>query len=128
MNRQALGETMSCKEFVELVTDYLEGRMGSAEAERFDAHMEVCPPCRYYLDQMRSTLDALGRSRRSRCPTPRATSSCTRSATGTRTAPTAEAQLGGERATRPSPSRAAAFASRGYFSFSELKTPAWSES
>ncbi len=61
MNRQALGETMSCKEFVELVTDYLEGRMGSAEAERFDAHMEVCPPCRYYLDQMRSTLDALGR-------------------------------------------------------------------
>ena len=23
--------------------------------------MEVCPPCQYYLDQMRATLEALGR-------------------------------------------------------------------
>jgi anti-sigma factor RsiW len=53
--------TMSCSEFVELVTDYLEGRMSVDEAERFDAHMEVCPPCHYYLEQMRTTLTALGR-------------------------------------------------------------------
>jgi predicted anti-sigma-YlaC factor YlaD len=53
--------TMSCSEFVELVTDYLEGRMSAEKAERFDAHMEVCPPCQYYLDQMRTTLLALGR-------------------------------------------------------------------
>jgi anti-sigma factor RsiW len=53
--------TMSCSEFVELVTDYLEGRMSPDEAERFDAHMEVCPPCHYYLEQMRTTLTALGR-------------------------------------------------------------------
>ena len=61
MSRQELGLTMSCSEFVELVTDYLEGRMAPAEAERFDAHMEVCPPCLGYLDQMRTTLTALGR-------------------------------------------------------------------
>jgi anti-sigma factor RsiW len=61
MSRQALGEPMSCKEFVELVTDYLEGRMPADEAERFGAHMEVCPPCLVYLDQMRTTLKALGR-------------------------------------------------------------------
>jgi anti-sigma factor RsiW len=61
MSGPALGETMSCKEFVELVTDYLEGRMPPAEAERFDAHIELCPPCLRYLDQMRSTLEALGR-------------------------------------------------------------------
>ena len=53
--------TMSCKEFVELVTDYLEGRMAPAEAERFDAHLEVCPPCHVYLAQMRTTLSLLGR-------------------------------------------------------------------
>ena len=53
--------TMTCSEFVELVTDYLEGRMAPEEAERFDAHMEVCQPCHYYLAQMRVTLTALGR-------------------------------------------------------------------
>ena len=61
MSRRELGMTMSCSQFVELVTDYLEGRMAPAEAERFDAHMEVCPPCLYYLAQMRTTLAALGR-------------------------------------------------------------------
>ena len=60
MSVRELGETMSCSDFVELVTDYLEGRMASADAERFDAHMEVCPPCAWYLDQMRATLTALG--------------------------------------------------------------------
>lgn len=53
--------TMSCKEFVELVTDYLEGRMAPGDAERFDAHIQICPPCGYYLEQMRTTLGVLGR-------------------------------------------------------------------
>ena len=61
MNGGSLGETMSCSEFVELVTDYLEGRMAAEERERFDAHMEVCLPCLYYLGQMRITLEAVGR-------------------------------------------------------------------
>ena len=61
MSSRELGVMMTCSEFVELATDYLEGRLAPAEAERFDAHMEVCPPCHYYLEQMRSTLTALGR-------------------------------------------------------------------
>ena len=61
MNGGSLGETMSCNEFVELVTDYLEGRMAATERERFDAHMEVCPPCLRYLGQMRITLEAVGK-------------------------------------------------------------------
>lgn len=61
MSEQALGETMSCSELVELVTDYLEGRLDAAEVERFEAHLDVCPPCGIYLDQMRTTLTALGR-------------------------------------------------------------------
>ena len=61
MNGGSLGETMSCSEFVELVTDYLEGRMGDEERQRFDAHIEVCPPCLHYLAQMRITLEAVGR-------------------------------------------------------------------
>ena len=61
MSVQALGESMSCSEFVELVTDYLEGRMAPGVVERFEAHMEVCPPCGHYLAQMRTTLFTLGR-------------------------------------------------------------------
>jgi anti-sigma factor RsiW len=56
-----LGETMSCSDLVELVTDYLEGRISSADRELVDAHLAVCPPCVIYLDQMRATLRALGR-------------------------------------------------------------------
>lgn len=56
-----LGETMSCSEFVELVTDYLEGRLGAAEAERFEAHLALCDGCQAYVEQMRVTLGALGR-------------------------------------------------------------------
>jgi anti-sigma factor RsiW len=52
---------MSCSEFVELVTDYLEGRLEPAEAERFQAHLDLCDGCQAYVDQMRKTLRALGR-------------------------------------------------------------------
>jgi anti-sigma factor RsiW len=55
------GETMSCSEFVELVTDYLEGRLAPGDAERFEAHLDLCDGCQAYVEQMRMTLMALGR-------------------------------------------------------------------
>jgi anti-sigma factor RsiW len=51
---------MPCQELVELVTDYLEGRLSAADRERFDAHIAGCDACTAYLEQMRMTLDALG--------------------------------------------------------------------
>jgi anti-sigma factor RsiW len=52
---------MTCREFVELVTDYLEGRLPRAERERFEAHVAICPGCQAYIAQMEATLRALGR-------------------------------------------------------------------
>jgi anti-sigma factor RsiW len=52
---------MSCKELVELVTDYLEGRIPEAERERIEAHLAACDGCTAYVEQMRLTLFALGR-------------------------------------------------------------------
>ena len=52
---------MTCQEMIELVTDYLEGRMGAAEFERLQAHLELCDGCQVYVEQMRMTLVALGR-------------------------------------------------------------------
>ena len=56
---------MSCKELVELVTDYLEGRLTGADLDRFEAHLGDCPPCGIYLDQMRLSVKLLGRLRES---------------------------------------------------------------
>ncbi len=50
-----------CREAVELVTDYLEGALSGREQARFEAHLADCPHCRAYLDQLRTTLEVLGR-------------------------------------------------------------------
>lgn len=54
-------EEMSCKELVELVTDYFEERLPATERERFEAHLAACQGCQAYLEQMRLTIKTLGR-------------------------------------------------------------------
>lgn len=61
MSTETLGEQMSCREMVELVTDYLEGALAGADRERFEAHVAICDGCQSYIEQMRLTLRALGR-------------------------------------------------------------------
>lgn len=52
---------MTCKELVELVTDYLEGALPPRDVARFEEHVVSCPPCRAHLAQMRSTIELVGR-------------------------------------------------------------------
>jgi hypothetical protein len=52
---------MSCEEFVELVTEYLERAMLADERARFEEHIASCPWCSRYLDQMEVTLRSVGR-------------------------------------------------------------------
>lgn len=49
-----------CRDAVELVTDYLEGRLSRRNRRRFEAHIAACPNCRTYLDQIRRTIAAAG--------------------------------------------------------------------
>ena len=51
---------LSCREVVELVTDYLEGALGDEERTRFEMHLVYCSGCARYLDQMRGTIAAVG--------------------------------------------------------------------
>jgi anti-sigma factor RsiW len=53
-------DELSCQEFVELVTEYLEGTLSPAERARFQAHIEDCDACTIYLEQIRQTIRALG--------------------------------------------------------------------
>jgi anti-sigma factor RsiW len=56
----AQDEELTCRELVEIVTEYLDGALPEAERERFDAHLETCEGCRRYLDQMRTTIRVVG--------------------------------------------------------------------
>ena len=49
-----------CADIVKLVTDYLEGRLTPAERRRFEGHVAICPPCRAFLGQMRTTVELVG--------------------------------------------------------------------
>jgi len=51
---------LTCKEVVELVTDYLEDALSASERRRFDEHLSTCPYCQIYLDQMRQTIRTVG--------------------------------------------------------------------
>jgi anti-sigma factor RsiW len=55
------GTAISCQEVVEVVTDYLEGRLSPEDAAIFEAHLAICDGCQWYLDQMRITIDTVGR-------------------------------------------------------------------
>jgi anti-sigma factor RsiW len=52
---------MRCREFVEVITGYLEGTLPDVDRERFDEHLATCPHCTAYLAQIRTTLRLTGR-------------------------------------------------------------------
>jgi anti-sigma factor RsiW len=54
-------QDLSCAHLVELVTDYLEGALCPRDRRRFESHLEECPHCAAYLDQIRATVTASNR-------------------------------------------------------------------
>jgi anti-sigma factor RsiW len=53
---------MTCKELVELVTEYLDGGLLAADRVRFDAHLAECPWCVEYVAQIDRTITVVGAS------------------------------------------------------------------
>ena len=54
------GEDLTCREVVEIVSDYLEGALSPEDRARFDAHLETCDGCTAYVEQMRETIRLTG--------------------------------------------------------------------
>lgn len=52
--------TVICQEWVELVTDYLEGALPRRLVRAIDRHLAGCVHCTEYLAQMRRTIEILG--------------------------------------------------------------------
>ena len=56
----AAGDELVCREFVELVTDYLEVALPEEDRARFEAHLSECDGCSGYLEDMRRLVSSLG--------------------------------------------------------------------
>jgi anti-sigma factor RsiW len=56
----AQSPSLTCRDVVELVTDYLEGQIAEVERRAMDEHTGECPGCAEYVRQMRLTIAALG--------------------------------------------------------------------
>jgi anti-sigma factor RsiW len=53
-------DEMACRELVEVVTDYLDGTLPDEDRRRLEEHLAECPYCVNYIEQMRTTIEALG--------------------------------------------------------------------
>ena len=51
---------LTCRQLVELVTDYFEDALAPDERARFEAHVADCQGCDAYLGQLKMTLEVVG--------------------------------------------------------------------
>lgn len=54
-------DEMTCREFVELVTDLIEGQLAEAKRVEAEAHLGECDGCATYLEQIHQTIAGLRR-------------------------------------------------------------------
>lgn len=65
-------DEVTCRQFVELVTDYWEGALPEERVELIEEHLVMCDWCKVYLEQMEVTVEAMA-SAEVREPVPAAT-------------------------------------------------------
>jgi anti-sigma factor RsiW len=51
---------ITCREMVELMSDYLDGSLDAPERARFEAHLASCDGCTRALEQLRATVRVTG--------------------------------------------------------------------
>ncbi|MEZ6243125.1 MAG: zf-HC2 domain-containing protein [Phycisphaerales bacterium] len=57
---------LTCKELLGFMDDYVAGELDAGVLERFEEHLAVCPHCREYLSEYRTSIELAGRLRS--CP------------------------------------------------------------
>ena len=50
---------VTCREFVELATDYLDDALSSDALDLVEEHLVLCDWCREHLEQLESTIGAV---------------------------------------------------------------------
>lgn len=54
---------LTCRELVEVVSDYLEDRLPPRDRLRFEEHIVICAGCTAHLEQMRQAILLIGELR-----------------------------------------------------------------
>jgi len=47
---------MTCKDFCEQLSDYLDGAVGERECRLIEQHLGLCPPCALMYESLRITV------------------------------------------------------------------------
>ena len=48
---------MNCQQFTQFIMDWLDGELPADQAQVFETHIGLCPPCENYLAQYKSTVE-----------------------------------------------------------------------
>jgi anti-sigma factor RsiW len=60
-NSGSAADDVRCIEFVEVVTDYLDGEVDVKDRRRIDRHVEHCRGCQAALEQFQAVISLAGR-------------------------------------------------------------------
>ena len=47
---------MTCRDFTDFLSDYIDGDLAPAACAHFEAHLRECPDCQTYLRNFRETI------------------------------------------------------------------------
>jgi predicted anti-sigma-YlaC factor YlaD len=56
-----MARDLDCNEIVEIVTAYLEGALKRRDRKAFERHLKKCGGCTNYVEQIRTTIETVGR-------------------------------------------------------------------
>lgn len=54
-------DDLSCRELVEVITDYFDGAMSDGQRARLERHLGECPGYEAVVSQFRTTIEVTGR-------------------------------------------------------------------
>ena len=49
---------LTCQQLIEFLTDYLDGQLPMTQRLTFELHLTLCPNCRSYLHNFKTTINA----------------------------------------------------------------------
>jgi anti-sigma factor RsiW len=53
-------QALTCREVIELLSNYIEGALSTDDRRRVDEHLALCDGCATYLEQMRGSIRLSG--------------------------------------------------------------------
>ena len=62
------GPDADCIEVRELSSDYVDGDLGDEAAKRVKSHLDMCGPCKAFMNTMRATVEILRSATRHKAP------------------------------------------------------------